>query len=178
MQLKVVRLVSPCACGFAAAIGIVLGGSTVGATTYYWNTSAGNGGSGVWDISGAQNWGTAQNTNSGLVNWSGSNSDTAEFYNGSGTVSVNNAQSAGNVNFDAGTAYTLSGGTINLGLNGINGNMVNSGNTTIAGAVVFGGVDGSFEYRGLAGRPPGHDQRRSGRIVDEPRRNRPRRHVQ
>ena len=118
------------------------------ATTYYWDTSAGSGGSGVWNTTGAQNWGTTENSNSGLVNWSGSSSDTAEFYNGSGTVAVNGAQWVGNANFDAGTTYTLSGGTLNLGLNGQNGNLVNNGATTIAGAVVFGGVDNNFNSQG------------------------------
>ncbi len=115
------------ACGLAAVLGIVLAGSPAQAqTTYYWNTTAGNGGSGTWDTSAAQNWGTTKYTSSGLVNWSGS-ANNAEFYNGSGTVTVNNTQSVNNITFDPGTGYTFGGG----GTLTVSGSITANSNVTI-----------------------------------------------
>ena len=97
------------------------------ATTYFWTTSTGTGGSETWDNA---NWETPMNTPP-LVNWSGSQADTAEFYTGSGTVMLNSNQTVGNINFDAtaGT-YALTGGTITLG-NGTGATISASQNATI-----------------------------------------------
>ena len=85
------------------------------AATYYWTTPSGTGGNGVWDTVAAANWGPDMTGDTGdLLNWPNTGTDTAEFYTGSGSVIVNNTQSVGNINFDAGTAYSLSGGTLNM----------------------------------------------------------------
>ena len=66
----------------------------------------------------------------------------AEFYAGSGTVTVNNSENVGNITFDAGTNYTINGpGQLNL-----TGNFVmNSGGTaTIAGPMNFGGTSAGW----------------------------------
>ena len=140
MQLKIARFVSACACGFAAAIGILFAGSSVQATTYYWTTSSGSGGNGAWDTTAANNWGTDTSGNtSGLISWTTTGTDTAEFYTGSGTVAVNNP-SVGNIDFDAGTGYTLSGGTINLTtLAGDNINVAAATSATINSAMAGSG---------------------------------------
>ena len=57
MQLKVVRFVSGCVCGFAAAmIVLILSSPAAAQTTYYWTTAPSGpvqDGNGAWDVSGA-----------------------------------------------------------------------------------------------------------------------------
>ena len=126
------------ACGLAAVFGILLAGSPARATTYYWTTTAGTmaAGSGTWDTGGAAFWSKSTTGDATLSNWSTTGTDTAEFSTGSGTVAVNNAQSVGGVNFDAGTNYMLNGGTLNLtNLNGDNIN-VGAGSAAINSAML------------------------------------------
>ena len=122
---------------------MLLAGSTALAQTYYWTTPSGTGGNGVWDTVAAKNWGPDMTGNtSSLMNWTTTGTDTAEFYTGTGAVTVNNTQSVGNLNFDAGSGYSLSGGTLNLSPSGgiitVNGNaqigsVLTGTNLTIAG---------------------------------------------
>jgi len=135
MSLCKISRASFFACGFAAAIGILALNSPAQAATYYWTTagsgSALAGGSGTWDASGSYpNWAT-DTTGASVGAWSTTGTDTAEFYNGSGTVAVNNTQLVGSITFDAGTGYTLIGGALNL-----TGGSINAvGNATIASGI-------------------------------------------
>ena len=135
MQLRVFGLVSGCVCGFAAVLGILPCGSPLRAATYYWTASAGTmvGGSGTWDTAAAPFWSTSTTGDATLSNWSGVGTDTAEFYTGSGTVAVNNTQSVGAINFDAGTNYTLSGGTLDMSAGGAT--ITTNGAATISSAI-------------------------------------------
>ena len=129
MILKRTRLSLIFACGCAAAFSILLGHSPAQAATYYWTVN-GSGGSGTWDTSASYlNWNQVQGS-AGTAAWSGLATDTAEFYTGSGAVTVNNTQSVDNINFDAGTNYTLSGGAINF-----TGAITASSNATIYSAL-------------------------------------------
>ena len=128
------------ACGFAAVLGIVLGGSPAQAqTTYYWTTTSGamTAGSGTMDTA-TPNWSTTITGDSSLHAWSGGSQDTADFYANSSptsTIAVNGNQTVGNIAFD-GSGYTLSGGTLNMSPSG--GSItVNSSNAAI-GSVIAG----------------------------------------
>ena len=114
MQLRVVGFASACACGVAAAMGILFSGSSAQAqTTYYWTTTPGamTAGSGTWDTA-TPNWSTTTTGDSTLSPWSNSPVNDADFLaGGTSTVMVNGAQSVGNITFD-GSGYTVIGGAL------------------------------------------------------------------
>ena len=135
MQLKVVRFVSLRACGFAAAIGILLGGASAQAQS-------------VWNNSGPD-WNTT-------ANWSGGvpgNSAIAEFNSASYAGTQPNVGSAIQVGeiWDHGSGSLTIGGAGPLTINGATATsdgtigllMDSAGTLTVATSMVFGGVDGS-----------------------------------
>ena len=134
VQLKVVRFVPACACGFAAAFGILFGGSPVAAqTVYYWTTSPSSivGGGGSWDSSTA-NWTQYDPGGGNNVAWvSGANAD---FSGTGGAVSVSGNQSVNAIQFD-GSGYAFTGGTLTLGA----GNITANQNATIGSYLVATG---------------------------------------
>ena len=123
------------ACGLTVVFGVVLGGSLAQAqTTYYWTTTGGTmvGGSGTWDPATTANWSLSATGDPHLTTWTaGSNAD---FSYGSGTVAVSGAPSVGNITFDPGTAYTLTGGTLSLG----SGIITANANATINSCIATG----------------------------------------
>ncbi len=161
MSLRRTFSASIVACGFTAALAILALNSTASADTYYWTTagsgSAVAGGSGTWDTASQPNSGWANDPAGNVVgNWTTTGTDTAEFYVGSGTVAVNNTQSLGNLNFDAGTSYTLTGGTLNFAATGgsiaANGNaainsVITGSNLTMTGAATLS-LTGANAYTG------------------------------
>ena len=139
MQLNVVRFVSRCACGCAAAFGILVAGAPAAAQTYYWTTSptAIVGGGGSWDNS-TPNWTTNYPGGGGNVVWSsGANAD---FSGVGGVVNVSGNQSVNNLRFD-GSGYTIAGGQLTLNPDGNSGvGIYGSGNATISSNITGGCV--------------------------------------
>jgi hypothetical protein len=102
---------------------IALGSFAQAQTTYYWDTTAGTmtGGSGTWSTT-ASYWSTTTGGAPSLSVWTPGNN--AEFTTGAGAVALDpsNPVSVANIAFDTNTAYTLSGGTLNLSGGTINTN--------------------------------------------------------
>ena len=92
------------------------------ATTYYWDTTAGNmtGGSGNWSLSNS-NLSVSTTGDATLSAWTASGTDSAYFSTGSGTATVAvDGVTANNVTFNAGTAYAINGpGMLSVGTAGI-----------------------------------------------------------
>ena len=144
MQLKVVRFVPACACGFAAAIGILLAGSAAAQTTYTWDpgqTGTGSDGGGTWDTQ--PFWASGGSD----LTWSDSNDAVFGYGTGAaGPVSISNVVAPHSITFNpAGSeTYVISGGSINLynastsivanAVATISSPLVGSGGLTMSGA--------------------------------------------
>ena len=117
----------------AALAAVLLGATPAHAVTYWWDTAAAGGinpGAGTW---GSNTYWATDNTGSGYGQaWvAGSDADFAG--NGTAyTVTVSGIQSVGNITFDTGGGYTLSGGTVSLGGGTI---AVNTSDATIASVI-------------------------------------------
>ena len=118
MLSKFARSLSVCACGLAAALAILALTSTAQAATYTWDPIPGGGandGNGSWDTTTLNWWSTSAGTD---TTWTTTGTDTAAFGNGGAdpyTVAVSSSVGVGGITFNAGSSYTISGGTIVLG---------------------------------------------------------------
>ena len=139
MRLKIIGSLSTCACGFAAAIGILFSGSAAWAATYYWTTEPGQmaGGNGTWDTATA-NWSLSATGDNPLSDWTTTGTDTAVFSApGPFTVTVNGNQAVGAISF-AGSGYTVTGGTLTFPSSGL-GTITTTQDAEID-SVIAGGV--------------------------------------
>ena len=130
MQLKVVGFVSRCACGLAAVLAVLLGGSTASAQTLTWNNGAGNM---LWNNSSAD-W-------TGSV-WSDGN-DAVFNGTGVGTINVSGNVGPNSLTFNV-NGYTLAGGSITFTTGaGVNANgavyVAGGDNATIASTIAGAG---------------------------------------
>ena len=119
---------------------LAVGVSVTRADVLTWDPLAngGGGGSGTWNLNGTANWFNGANDVKWLDN-SATGTNGAVFAGTAGTVTLNSALSASNLQFTA-SGYTLSGsGTLTLG-GGIDVTQVGSGTTTIGTALSLPGL--------------------------------------
>ena len=128
------RLTALASGAIVAAWFLLFAAAAQAAPTYYWDTSGSSGiqgGNGMWSTSSAY-WSTSTSGTS-LVDWTAGNN--ADFYAGSGTITVSGSQSVANIIFDTGSSgYTISSGTLNLSGGSITANQAATISSTITGA--------------------------------------------
>ena len=139
MQLKVVRFVSRCACGFAAAIGILFSGLSAQAQS-------------VWNNSGT-NWTTGTNWTGGVPGNSGIAQFNASSYaynpNVGSATQVGEIWDNGSGSFTIGGAATLTMSGSASGPGGEIGLLMDStGTLTVATQIASAGIDGSGNSAG------------------------------
>ena len=107
-------------------------GTSAQAQVYYWTT-----GPRFVELA---SWSLSTNGSSPVAWPSGGNAD---FYSGTGTVTVTGTQSVNNITFDT-SGYTVSGGALNFGAASVNINANQNGTINSAligtGAITFGGA--------------------------------------